>query len=131
MRLHSELQHYLAGVQAALESLQAADVELFIEEVLASNRANLRIRVRLAGGLMVAISEAIVVENDKITHLDYRYHCQGPDNALMFRYDSTPHFPGLPGFPEHKHLPGDTVPAARPDIASVLSEANALAGANR
>jgi len=42
---------------------------------------------------------------------------------LIFRYDSTPHFPELPGFPYHKHLPDDTTPAQRPHIDQVLAEA--------
>nr|WP_253881088.1 MULTISPECIES: DUF6516 family protein [Microcystis] len=36
--------------------------------------------------------------------LDYRYHFQDEQNNLVFRYDSTPHFPNLSTFPHHKHL---------------------------
>lgn len=123
MRLHSRLEQYLADIETALAALQGADVETYIEEVLGANRANLRIRVRFAEGQMLAISEAVVVDNDKLVHLDYRYHCQGPDHALLFRYDSAPHFPELPGFPEHQHLPGSVISAVRPEIAQVLAEA--------
>lgn len=35
--------------------------------------------------------------------LDYRYHFQDPAGRLIFRYDSTPHFPGLAHFPHHRH----------------------------
>jgi hypothetical protein len=44
------------------------------------------------------ISEAVVVEADRLVPLDYRYHCQDESNRLVFRYDCTRHFPGLPGF---------------------------------
>jgi len=124
MKLHSRLAHYLAGIETALGALRGAYVESYVEEVLTPIRANLRIRIRFADGGILAINEAVAVNDDGLVHLDYRYHCQGPDNAMFFRYDSTPHFPELPGFPEHEHLPDDVVPAARPAIQQVLVEAD-------
>jgi hypothetical protein len=123
MKLHSRLARYLADIEAALGNLPGADVESYVEEVLTPTRANLRLRVRFAGGQMLAINEAVVVTADALVHMDYRYHCQGPDNALLFRYDSTPHFPNLPGFPEHKHHPGGVDAAARPGLPELLHEA--------
>jgi hypothetical protein len=123
MKLHSRLERYLGEIETALGNLHGAYVESYVEEPLTPTRANLRMRVRFAGGQMLAISEAVVVTADALVHMDYRYHCQGPDNALLFRYDSTPHFPELPGFPEHKHVPGDVIAAARPGIPQVFSEA--------
>ena len=123
MKLHSRLERYLAGIGTALADLPGADVESYVEEVLTPTRANLRIRVRFADGQMLAIDEAVVVIADALAHLDYPYHCQGPGDALLFRYDSTPHFPDLPGFPEHKHLPSAVVAAARPEVPQVLAEA--------
>lgn len=55
--------------------------------------------------------------------LDYRYHCQNSQNRSIFRYDSTPHFPGLSSFPHHKHLPGEVVGSRRPDLPVVVEEA--------
>jgi len=123
MRPHSRLADYLQGVDAALGVLRGVYVESYQEELLTPRRANLRIRVRFAGGRLLEINEAVVVEGDTLCHLDYRYHCQDIDTALIFRYDSTPHFPELPGFPYHKHLPDDTTPAERPHIDQVLAEA--------
>jgi hypothetical protein len=123
MKLHSQLASYLAEMETALAALRGAYVESYVEELLTPSRANLRIRVRFADGRILAINEAVVVNDDTLDHPDYRYDCQGPDNTLLFRYDSTPHFPELPGFPEHKHLPGDVVSAARPSIEEVLAEA--------
>ncbi len=97
-------------------------MESYQEELLTPRRANLRIRVRFADGRLLEINEAVVVEGETLCHLDYRYHCQDADSALIFRYDSTPHFPQLPGFPYHKHLPDLTMPAQRPQIAEVLAE---------
>jgi hypothetical protein len=123
MKLHSRLERYLAGIGTALADLPGADVESYVEEVLTPTRANLRIRVRFADGQTLAINEAVVVIADSLAHLDDRYHCKGPGDALLFRYDSTPHFPDLPGFPEHKHLPSAVVAAARPEVPQVLAEA--------
>ena len=41
------------------------------------------------------------------------------DTVLIFRYDGTPHFPELAGFPYRKHLPDETKPAQRPHISEV------------
>lgn len=123
MRPHSRLAGYLGRVEAALAGLRGAYVESYIEEFLTPGRANVRIRVRFSNGRLLEVNEAVAVVGGVLSHLDYRYHCQGPDNALVFRYDSTPHFPGLPGFPRHKHLPGETLPAPRPQVAEVLAEA--------
>lgn len=42
---------------------------------------------------------------------------------VIFRYDSTPHFPDLATFPHHKHLPDTVISAERPEIVDVLAEA--------
>jgi hypothetical protein len=33
----------------------------------------------------------------------YSYHWADPQGNLIRRWDNTPHFPGLPGFPHHIH----------------------------
>ncbi|WP_295408392.1 toxin TumE [uncultured Thiocystis sp.] len=123
MKLHERLADYLQGVETSLAGLNDVEFESYVEEVLSSTRANLRIRIRFDGGILLEINEAVVVESDRLDHLDYRYHCQRADASLVFRYDSTPHFPDLPGFPQHKHLPDATIPAPQPHFHEVLAEA--------
>jgi hypothetical protein len=125
MKPHSLLADYLQAVEVALGALREAYVEHYLEELLTEERANLRIRVRFDNGRLLEINEAIVVDGGHLKHLDYRYHCQDADNRLLFRYDSTPHFPDLPTFPHHKHLPESIFPADRPDVSRVLAEAAA------
>ena len=60
---------------------------------------------------------------ESLVPLDYRYHCQDEQNLLIFRYDSTPHFPGMENFPYHKHLPEGVLASTKPDIEQVLLEA--------
>lgn len=88
-------------------------------------RANLRIRLRFKNGALLEINEAIIVENGALKTLGYRYHLQGADNQLLFRYDNTPHFPDLPSYPHHKHLSDTVIVSSKPDLLDVLQEAKA------
>ncbi len=121
--LHRKLAEYFDRVEQALTTLEDAYIERYVEEVLTPQRATLRIRIRFTLGQLLEINEAIVVEANALMWLDYRYHCQDRQNRLIFRYDSTPHFPDLPGFPHHKHLPDEVVASQKPDIKQVLQEA--------
>jgi len=58
----------------------------------------------------------------------YVYHYQAADETMIFRYDNTGHFPGLPTFPHHKHLAdGVSIVACKaPTLADVLAEIEAL-----
>lgn len=121
--MHETLADYLEKVEQALMALEDAYVERYVEEILTPQRATLRIRVRFTAGHLLEINEAMVVETDTLVWLDYRYHCQDEQNRLIFRYDSTPHFPNLPSFPHHKHLPDEVIASQKPDIFQVLQEA--------
>jgi hypothetical protein len=123
MKLRRPLAEYLQQVEESLGALRDAYVECYLEEVLTPERANLRVRVRFQNGRLLEINEAVVADDDASTHLDYRYRCQDSQNRIVFRYDSTPHFPDLPTFPHHKHLPDSTIPATRPSISRLLAEA--------
>lgn len=43
-------------------------------------------------------------------------------DSLIFRYDSTPHFPGLSTFPHHKHLTNEVIACEMPDLIQVINE---------
>jgi hypothetical protein len=101
--LHKILEDYLKGIELALLALEQVYVERYTEEILAPNRVNLRLRIRWHKGCVLEINEAVIVTDHILTFLDYRYHCQDQQNSLIFRYDSTPHFPNLSSFPHHKH----------------------------
>ncbi|MCY7381961.1 MAG: DUF6516 family protein [Microcoleus sp. CAN_BIN18] len=91
-------------------------------------RANLRIRLRFNQTHLLEINEAIIVAHNQLEFLDYRYHFQNQNNCLIFRYDSTPHFPNLPNFPHHKHLPNDVIASEKPEITQVIKEATEILG---
>jgi hypothetical protein len=74
--LHNALKDYLDGVEQAILQCGHVYVERYVEEILTPVRANLRIRLRTSGGHLLEIHEAVVVADDRLVHLDYRYHCQ-------------------------------------------------------
>jgi hypothetical protein len=59
-----------------------------------------------------------------IDRFTYVFHYQRSDGERVFRYDNSTHFPGLPGFPHHRHIgAGDEVAASHaPDLAQVVHE---------
>ena len=93
------------------------------KKISTSQRANLRIRLRFEQGHLLEINVAVVVVEDSLVPLDYRYHCQDTHNQVIFRYDSTPHFPGFLNFPHHKHLSDDVIGCEKPDVEQVVREA--------
>ncbi len=115
-------------VERAILRCQNAYVERYIEEVLSPERASLSIRLRFEQGHLLEINEAVVIVDNKLVPLDYRYHCQDEKNRLIFRYDSTPHFPDLAHFPYHKHLPDEVIASDQPDIERVVQEAMEASG---
>ena len=122
MLLHNFLERYFAAIEVAVSQLPAY-AENYVEEILTSERANLRIRLRFQNGSLLEINEAIIVEDDALKTLGYRYHFQRAGNELVFRYDNTPHFPDLPSFPHHKHLRNAVAAASKPDLLDVMQEA--------
>ncbi len=120
--LHKALKAYLSDIEQAVIGCDAY-VEHYREEILTPERINLRIRLRFDNGCLLEIGEAVVVEHGRLEHLDYRYHCQDDNNRLLFRYDSTPHFPQMVSFPHHKHLATEVIESKRPAIPHVTEEA--------
>lgn len=121
------LSQYLQKLEGVIKDIEGAYVENYEEEILAANRLNLRIRVRFQAGHLLELNEAIVLESDCIIQLGCRYHFQDHKNNLVFRYDDTPHFPDLKGFPHHKHLSDKVDAVEEPSIIEVIQEARQLA----
>lgn len=117
------LRDYFDEIEQLLLNCLNIYVEQFSAIILSPERANLRLRVRIELRYLLAVSEALTVVDDQVLHIDYRYHFQDDENNLIFRYDSTPHFPDLSSFPHHKHLPDSVIACEKPDIAQVLQEA--------
>ena len=83
--LHNLLSRYLDKIEAEIRKLEDVYVERYEEEILASDRINLRIRVRFKAGNLFELNEAVIIEGDKLERLNYRYHFQDRQNNLIFR----------------------------------------------
>lgn len=116
------IQAYLDEIELLLLGLSNVYVEEYSAVILTAERANIRIRIRFSLRYLLAISEAVLVVDNQVNCIDYRYHFQDAQNSLIFRYDNTPHFPDLSSFPHHKHLVDDVIACQKPSIDDVLQE---------
>jgi len=68
----------------------------------------LRVRCRLANGDYLEVALHVNASKQGVAIDGYRYQWMDSDQKLLRRrWDNTPHFPGLPGFPHHCHLGGE------------------------
>ena len=116
---------YLSDVSRLVSGWDDAIVERYDQELVSDTQVNLRIRMTMGAGYLLAISEAIHVENDSLVFLSYSYHFQDAANRMIFRYDDTSHHSHLSTHPHHKHLPDAVHPSLKPTIAQVIQEAAA------
>ncbi len=85
----------------------------------------LRARLTLKDGSFLEFSEyAWRTAGEQIEIATYSYHWADAGGKLIRRWDNTPHFPDLPGFPHHIHdgLTGEVTPGHGVDIFVVLDE---------
>ncbi len=78
--LHDVLKCYLDAVEQSILRCDGVYVERYTPEILTSERVNLRIRARFAQTYLLEIHESIVIADQNLVHLDYRYHCQDEQN---------------------------------------------------
>ena len=91
----------------------------------------LRARLALADGSQLEFSEYMQRSSaGEMVVITYSYHWVNANNQLIMRWDNTPHFPGLPGFPDHIHdgVTGE-VTAGQP--MSIFTVLDAIAGQSR
>jgi len=59
MLLNSSLKEFLLKVEKEIHNLKDAYVELFEEELLAEDRLNIRLRIRMDNGSLLELNEAV------------------------------------------------------------------------
>jgi hypothetical protein len=119
------LSRYLDRLYATIHSRQEIEIEEFEisgQFAMAGRTSELFIRLRFWDDSLLQVEEALVVKAFAIVKVRYIYHYQHAGGTLIFRYDNAPHYPDLPGFPEHKHEGNYVLPASSPDLSQVLKE---------
>jgi len=116
------IYQYLARFQATIDSRQEIQVDRFDARQLSALDGRIAGRLRFYDGSVLEFREVFRVHNRGIRKIVYAYHYQRTDGRCVFRYDNAPHFPDLPGFPEHKHEGDQVIPAPAPDLSKVLRE---------
>jgi hypothetical protein len=89
---------------------------------------HLRARLTLVDGSQLEFSEYMQRSPaGEVAVITYSYHWADAANQLIKRWDNTPHFPDLPGFPDHMHdgATGEVTPGQPMSIFTVL---DAIAG---
>lgn len=80
---------------------------------------------------MLEFSEYVQLDADNALQVvTYSYHWADAEQNLILRWDNTPHFPDLPGFPHHIHDgQRQVVEPGRPmSLFAVLDEVVRLTG---
>ena len=86
---------------------------------------NLRARLALSDGSLIEFSEYVQrLPTGQINVATYSYHWADVNGDLIQRWDNTPHFPDLPGFPHHVHdgRTGTVGPGQPTSIFAVLDQ---------
>lgn len=91
---------------------------------LAEDKAtgSLKARLLFANGHRLHIYLAVVASGEFPYWRRYRIHFMDPSGNCAFRYDNSPHYPGLPFFPEHKHTGEQVEGHPQPSIRDILRE---------
>jgi len=124
--LHEILQGYLETIAQVIDTLESFYLEKYEEEILTSNRCNVRIRIRWSAGDLLEINEAVIVTSGILHHLNYRYHFQDANNTMHFRYDNSPHHQEIASFPHHKHTMKGVIETEQPTIPDVINEVKGI-----
>jgi Family of unknown function (DUF6516) len=98
------IAEYLESVKALLLTDPLIASFQIIRERQTLVDGHLRVRVVLSDAGMLEFSEYVQRSpSHGITVITYSYHWADPQGNLLRRWDNTPHFPDLPGFPHHLH----------------------------
>ncbi len=84
---------------------------------------HLRVRASLSDGSFLEFTEYVErAPKGQVQVVTYSYHWANAAGGLIQRWDNTPHFPDLPGFPHHIHdgASGEVAPGQPLDIFAVL-----------
>lgn len=116
---------YLDSIKERLLSDPIVTGFRLIRERSTLRDGHLRAQLVLIDGSQLEFSEYVQRSaRGEIHVVTYSYHWASPDGTLIMRWDNAPHFPDLPGFPDHIHdgRTGTVDPGIPTDIFTVLDE---------
>ena len=125
------IEAYLEAIKERLVTDPMVTSFQVIRERSTSVDGHLRARLTLADGSQFEFSEYMQRSPaGEIAVITYSYHWADAANQLITRWDNTPHFPDLSGFPDHMHdgTIGEVIPGQPMSIFAVL---DAIAGRSR
>ena len=110
---------YIGGGLALSPAVKSQDVHT---EKRTPTEGYLRGDVLFKEGSRLHFRELVSTE-PSVQRISYTYHYQDAVGDMIFRYDDSDHFSGLPSAPHHKHIGEmDVIAADAPDLQSVLNE---------
>jgi hypothetical protein len=125
------IEAYLAAIQERFVSDPIVTRFHVIRERSTLVDGHIRARIELADGSQLEFSEYMQRSPaGEIAVITYSYHWAEADEQLITRWDNAPHFPHLPGFPDHIHdgATGEVTSGQPMSIFAVLDE---IAGRGR
>lgn len=120
------INRYLSRLHDTIRSRTEIQVEFIRAERLPGNQGFVVADLCFYDGSLLAVSERVRLERNRVVKAEYRYHYQRADGTLVFRYDNAPHHPEVSTHPHHVHVGERVEPAEPPDLSDVLREIDGL-----
>jgi hypothetical protein len=99
------ISEYFEAIKTHLLTEPLVENFQIVKERKTDSDGHLRVRLTLSGGCSVEFSEYVqTAPKASVAVITYSYHCADADGNLIVRWDNAPHFPGLAGFPHHRHV---------------------------
>ena len=115
------VEQYFARLESIIDGYGSIRAKTIFKDKRTEHIGYFRAELFFRDGSSLHIREFISTRH-RIDRYTYAYHYQDAADRLIFRYDNTRHFPNLPNFPHHKHIPDDVIPASEPDLQDVIDE---------
>lgn len=115
------IEQYFAQLEEIINACESIRAKSIYKEIRSEYIGYFKAELHFQNSSSLYIREFVFARSG-IFKYTYSYHCQDAGNSLVFRYDNTRHFPGLPNFPHHKHTLEGVVSVSEPDLQSALDE---------
>ena len=113
---------YIESVRELLLTSPIVESFHIVRQRVTSFDGHMRARLILLDGLLEFSEYFQRMAGGQVQVVTYSYQWLDADNRLIRRWDNTPHFPNLQGFPHHVHdePAGAVIPGEPVDIFAIL-----------